>query len=61
MGSIWNVRDVESQVFDFILSDYGSASISVAQLKAVKLQMMMAKQLQLQQAFLQDFIAGDVI
>ena len=61
MGSVWNVRDVESSVFDFILSDYGSVSISIAQLKAVRLQMMMAKQLQLQQAFLQDFIAGDAI
>ena len=61
MGSVWNVRDVASSVFDFILSDYGSASISKAQLKAVKLQMMTAKQLQLQQAFLQDFIAGDAI
>ena len=61
MGSIFTNDKIRESVFDFILSDYGATSIRIAQLKAVKLNMLMAKQLQIQQAVLQDFIAGDGI
>jgi len=59
MGSIFSNNDIRDSVYDFILSEEGASSIALAQLKAVKLNLLLAKQIEQRQGFLAAFIDGD--